>query len=390
MARAQNQQSEFAIEPCQSRKTALWGLCRSDGSDAPPVVAQTFDFVGSGSALFPARAEAGSPMGYIDRRGQWRVPPRFTSARSFSEGLGVVTDGNRSAAIDATGHAVIPWFDGLLYPFSQGRACFVPQGRIELGWLGRWRQRWFGRAGDDPYPAAWWKIEGRAGFMDTSGKVVMAPQFEPKLNFLVGGCGFGPAGFAAMRLDGQEGLIDRDGRWAVRPEYEYLGIVFSGNRKVVAMIADRMIERGWLLDTIERMDGFMGPDGDVRWRDTGGPREMPVAGGLVRSAVNYLLFPRWQQDLTRLEVSTAMLLAWLGSLALGAVAGMAVMRSRRGHQAFWWRLPLALGSAVLTVAVTFLLGLLSVAITAALLLGVAVLMVRAWRKSRRTARVSGA
>lgn len=372
------------VEPCQSRQTALWGLCRADGSNAPPVVGQTFDFIGAGTELFPARKAEGAPMGYIDASGLWRIPPRFLRAEAFSEGVAVVSDGPRSAAIAADGKIAIPWFDGLLYPVNQGLACFVPQGKIEPTFWGRARHKLLGGPGDDPYPAAWWHIQGKVGFMDAAGRTVIEPRFEPKLNFLVGGCGFGSAGYAAMRENGKEGLIDRSGRWIVQPEYDYLALVFSGNRKVVAMIADRTLAHGVFLDTVERFDGFMGPDGAVRWRETGPPHEATIAGGLVREFANWALFPRWQEDLTKEEVSSGTLVAWTGSIVLGCAAlafaaGLLRRRTRR-HLAVRWFVALLAGAA--TVATTFIGGLLSAYITVALLMAVAVMAFRAWTLSR--------
>jgi hypothetical protein len=372
------------VEPCQSRQTAQWGLCRSDGSNAPPVVAQNFDFIGAGSDLFPARLTPDGPAGYIDVKGRWTIQPQYRQAQPFSDGLAVVSDGKRSAAIDRHGALVVPWFDGLLYPFSQGLGCFVPGGLIELGPLGKLRKNLFGRSGDDPYPAAWWRIEGRAGFMDTAGRVVIPPRFEPKLNFLLAGCGFGSAGYAAMREKGHEGLIDRTGRWAVQPEYSYLGLAFSGNRKVVAVIADRVVEQGYFLNTVERVDGFMGPDGMVRWRETGPPREQVVAGGLMRSLMNALLFPRWQEDLLNQEPSSAILKAWLGSLLTAFTAGIALLGgpgARRRPMA--WRCFSAVLAGFAALAMAFLLGALSPYFTVVIVMFAAVGVVRLFRTGRR-------
>ena len=315
--------------------------------------------------MFPARRAAGTAMGYIDAGsvdGAWRIEPQFDEAGSFREGVAVVRKNGRSAAIDVSGATVVPWFDGLLYPASQGLMCFAPNGSIALNAAGRLRQKWLGKPGDDPFPSAWWRIDGKVGFMDVQGRVVIPPRFEPKLNFLLGGCGFGSAGYAAMRLDGKEGLIDRSGKWVVSPEYEYLGIVFSGNRKVVAVIADKLIDHGIFLDTVERLDGFMGPDGDMRWRETGPPRESVIAGGLVRAFVNHMLFPRWQQQLTNQDVSSRMLLAWVSSLLAALVAFAAVIAKQRHVAGRWLLAPLV---AALVLPLVFLLGLLSMYLLAA-------------------------
>lgn len=376
---------------CQNRQTALWGLCRVDGSAAPPVVAQRFAFIGAAGGgadtdRFPARLHAGDPAGFLDSLGNWAIKPKYTQARPYSEGLAVVSDGDRSAAIDRTGNIVVPWFNGLMYPFSQGLACVVPEGSIRLGLAGRVRQQFFSKPGEDIYGSPWWQIKGRVGFVDTAGRMAIAPRFEPKLNFLTGGCGFGPAGYAAMREDGKEGLIDRQGEWVVAPEYEYLGMVFSGNRKVVALIADRRIEAGLFLDTMERLDGSMVPGQPVRWRETGPLKEAAVSGGLGRALLNQMLFPRWQQQLLNDDVSSHTLAAWVGSVFLSLAAAAAIFRRMRRTNLVL-RVIVALTGGAATLAFTFLAGVITLYSTAVFVLLTFGMLIRSYRhkKTRRAA-----
>ncbi|MCZ2495767.1 hypothetical protein GN316_03255 [Xylophilus sp. Kf1] len=375
-----------ALAACQSRQTALFGLCRTDGTTAPPVAAQRFFFIGAAGMgaerdLFPARLKPTDPMGFIDATGRWVIEPRFSQAMRFTEGLAVVSDGGRSAAIDRKGATVVPWFDGLMYPFSQGLACVVPGGSIHLNLPGRLREKLFGPAGDDVYTSPWWRLEGKVGFVDATGRMAISPRFEPKLNFLKGGCGFSATGYAAMRQDGQEGLIDRTGQWVVEPQFQYLGIVFSGNRKVVALIADRLEHAGVILDTVERLDGRLVAGEPVRWRETGAPQETLIGGGLGRALVNQLLFPQWQRDLLNDDVSSRTLAAWTGSLALGVVAMAALLRRmRRRAVPVRWAVGLLAGTVV--VGVTFLAGAISLYSTAVLLAAAAIWMMVRWRRGR--------
>lgn len=339
------------------------------------------------SGRFPARAQPGDPMGYIDSTGSWAVEPQYRQALPFSEGLAVVSDGARSAAIDPEGKLVVPWFDGLMYSFSQGLACVVPDGSIRLGWPGRIREKLFGRPGDDPYGAPWWKLQGQVGFVDATGRMAIQPRFEPKLNFLIAGCGFSSAGYAAMRQGGKEGLIDTRGDWVVEPLYDYLGMVFSGNRKVVALIAERLVKPGIFLDTIERLDGSMVPGRSVRWRETGSTQEVVVSGGLARTLLNSVLFPRWQQDLLNEDVSSRTLTAWLGSLVLGIAAAVSVFRRFSLNAALKHtvlRTTVAVAGGVLAVALSFLAGLVTLYCTAGMLLIAAGMTARNWHR-RKTA-----
>ena len=387
---SRSEATSFVLGACQNRQTAQWGLCRTDGSAAPPIVAQRFSFIGAAGSgsdvdLFPAQERAGDPMGYLDSNGDWAVKPQFRQALPFTEGLAVVSDGVRSAAIDRQGKFVVPWFDGLMYPFSKGLACVVPDGSIRLGWPGRIRQKLLGRPGDDPYAAPWWKLKGRVGFVDATGRMAIQPRFEPRLNFLMAGCGFSSAGYAAMRQAGKEGLIDTRGDWVIEPRYDYLGMVFSGNRKVVALIAERTVKPGIFLDTIERLDGSMVPGKPVRWREAGLTQEVMVSGGLARSLLNSFLFPRWQQDLLNDDVSSRTLAAWLGSLALGVAAAVSVFRrfslpGAAGHSLL--RTAAALFVGVSAIALSFLAGLVSLYCTAGLLLITAAMTVRKWQRKK--------
>jgi len=55
-----------------------------------------------------ALAESGGTWGYLDRNGEWAVPPRWDAARPFVDGLARVFEGNtidgyRSHYIDRDG-----------------------------------------------------------------------------------------------------------------------------------------------------------------------------------------------------------------------------------------------------------------------------------------------
>ena len=372
------------VAPCQNRLTALWGLCRADGSDGPPVVEQKYLSIGPGgtgseSQVFPARLAAGDLSGYLNAEGGWAIQPRFPVAMPFSDGLAVVSDGSNAAAIDAAGVISVPWFEGLLFPFREGLACSVPRGSIRLTILGEWRKRWFG--GDETsYSAAWWRLLGKTGFVDKSGKMVIPAQFEPKLNYLFASCGFNAMGYAAMRFDGRDGLIDRQGKWVIQPQFDYLGMVFSGNRKILALVAEHNIKKGILLDSVERLDGAVDSKGNVSWRDAAPAREVPVAGGLARTFVNLILFPKWQQDLLNDDISFSTLIAWAGSLCMGAVAAASLLRRaslKKSGRILYFGMSACL--TVVTVVVTFLLGVLSLYATAVLGVAFALMAWRSWR-----------
>jgi hypothetical protein len=373
------------VAPCQNQSTALWGLCRDDGSDGPPVMEQRYYSIGPAgtgaeSRLFPARLLPNDLSGYLNAAGQWVIKPQYRIAMPFTDGLAVVSDGVNSAAVDSAGRMAVDWFEGLLFPFREGLACAVPRGSIRLSVLGEWRRRLFGHGDEKTYAAPWWHLQGKTGYVNSTGKMVIAPQYDPKLNYLFASCGFNSMGYAAMRLDGKDGLIDRQGNWVIPPRFEYLGIVFSGNRKVLAVVAEHTLKKGIFLDTVERMDGSVSPQATVVWRDPEPAREVPVAGGLARTGLNLLLFPKWQQDLLNDDVSSHTLSAWVGSLYLGAAAALGIWRSgrRRGFNRLFI-FAVAAAVAATTVIATFLAGIISLYATAAFIAGVFLWKWRRWR-----------
>lgn len=58
------------------------------------------------------------------------------------------------------------------------------------------------------------------GYIDTTGKVVIAPQYEMAGKFM--------GNKAVVQFAGKSGIIDRQGNWLLKPEYEALGMLDNG------------------------------------------------------------------------------------------------------------------------------------------------------------------
>ena len=115
-------------------------------------------------------------VGYLNRRGEWAIPPRFNSAGTFSEGLAPVKLGEKFGYIDKTGKVVIePQFDEAI-EFSEGLA------RI--------------------------RIERSYGFIDRAGVLRIRPRFNSATSFR------GAAALASM--EDYQGYIDRNGEFIRR------------------------------------------------------------------------------------------------------------------------------------------------------------------------------
>jgi hypothetical protein len=167
--------------------------------------------------------EPAEKEGYIDVQGNGVIPPRFNNARSFSCGRAQV----RGGYIDKTGKLVIA-IDGSridhYQDFSDGLAHFE-DGR-----------------GDD----------NRAGFIDTTGAVVIRQEFRLALRFSEGLA-------AATRPDDSWGYIDRTGRWVIRPSFDGAASFKGGLARVQNDRKDGRIKVGyvnrrgrWVFDWEER------------------------------------------------------------------------------------------------------------------------------------------
>lgn len=129
-----------------------------------------------------ARVGYGEKAGFIDRKGQVRVPIEFRRAHRFSEGMASVEDmRGRWGFVGSDGRVVMePRFDSAS-GFSEGMALI----------------------GQD----------GKSGFVDREGKIVIAPQFDAAGSF--------EGGTAFVRKGEQGMLIDKEGRVRLTVDRRY-------------------------------------------------------------------------------------------------------------------------------------------------------------------------
>jgi len=128
-----------------------------------------------------APVKVGNKWGFMNRKGEYPIPPQFDEVGFFSEGLVAVKVGTKWGFVDGKGKWVIPpGFDGVGY-FSEGLA-----------------------------PA---KIGERWGFIDKKGETVIKPQFqdEPTPFFF---------GEAMIKVGGRNEYIDGGGRRIKNPVKE--------------------------------------------------------------------------------------------------------------------------------------------------------------------------
>ncbi|MBK7709080.1 MAG: WG repeat-containing protein [Acidobacteria bacterium] len=78
----------------------------------------------------------------------------------------------------------------------------------------------FGQTKDKAMPLFWIREEGKYGYIDKTGKIVIAPQFENTMGF--------NEGLAATKLGGKYGYIDTKGKWVIKPQFEFTYMFSDG------------------------------------------------------------------------------------------------------------------------------------------------------------------
>ncbi|MGJ5813444.1 WG repeat-containing protein [Paludibaculum fermentans] len=141
-----------------------------------------------------ARADDGK-FGFIDRQGSIVIPPRFSYADEFHEGLSTVCleechDFSRAkhAVINRHGHIAFPVTTESVGDFSAGLASF--------------------------------RVGEHYGFLDRTGRVAIAPQYQYVGDF--------HDGLARVQQGWQWGYIDTTGRQVIPPQFRSVGDFSEG------------------------------------------------------------------------------------------------------------------------------------------------------------------
>jgi hypothetical protein len=120
--------------------------------------------------------------GFIDTKGNYLIEPIFDQAEAFSEGLANVAFGGKSGYVDKNGNYVI----GLVFEeFDRGRFS------------------------DGLVPA---RVGEKWGYINKKGEFVIPPEYEWTINFY--------EGLGMVKKDGKWGFMDTTGKFVIEPIYE--------------------------------------------------------------------------------------------------------------------------------------------------------------------------
>ena len=163
--------------------------------------------------------------GYIDSKGEFKIPPKYADCRSFSEGFASVSaNGGKWGFIDTNGNEVIsPKYDEA-YEFHEGLAGvaigqalgFINKAGEEVITTKYGYARKFDKgmaltclATDEFMPEATNVPKMKCGFIDKNGNEVIALKYDS--NYVVYGLGVFTGDFALVSLDDKLFYIDRNG-----------------------------------------------------------------------------------------------------------------------------------------------------------------------------------
>jgi len=165
----------------------MWGFINPSGELTIPAVYSEVGYSGFSDGLTAVRT--GDMWGFIDTSGNEIVPPQYQGLLSgaphnyyrFSEGLAAVSLGGKWGYISTSGEVVINFrFNTWVGDFSEGLAA-VPSDNF------------------------------KAGFIDPTGQMVIAPIYDEVYDF--------SEGLAAVVFDSQWGIIDKQGILMLLPQY---------------------------------------------------------------------------------------------------------------------------------------------------------------------------
>ena len=149
-----------------------------------------------------APAATGGTWGYIDTTGKWAIDPQFEWADQFADGLAAVRVAGRMGYIDRRGKFVVnPQYD-LAHEFSDGYGTVMNSGRF--------------------------------GIIDAKGRVVFEARFADSLGL------FGD-GLVAVKTDDGWGFIDTTGKMVISPQFDWAGTFDQGLARVTVLGKDAYV-----------------------------------------------------------------------------------------------------------------------------------------------------
>ena len=201
-----------------------------------------------------AMAGKGTMFGYIDKTGKFAIEPKYFTAYPFFQGVARVERKRDAMAlpsisyIDKTGKEVTPadqqcidFTDGIFlanngkYDKSR-RSYYLRKDGTRLSDAEYEDARVFseGLAAVAPHFAGGYPDNSAYGYIDTTGKLVIKPQYDISGNNLAGNFRNGRAVVSHTKLgplgnyEHLDGIINKEGAWILKPKYSHISAYCDG------------------------------------------------------------------------------------------------------------------------------------------------------------------
>jgi hypothetical protein len=185
--------------------------------------------------------------GYIDETGNIVISNKFDMAEPFSGGIAHVSIDNKWGFIDSNGDFLVtPKYlfiagnhsNGLSLVFDKHHFKYVDRYGKQLFEVSQIEKAQYFSEG-----FARVTIKGRAGYINTEGKVIIEPRFDDAVEF--------SDGMASVKLSGKWGFIDRIGNLVIKPQFSSAAFFKNGLAKVFVN---------------DELSGYIDKKGEYVWR----------------------------------------------------------------------------------------------------------------------------
>ena len=187
--------SDFMLDCAFVKTDDKFALIDTCGKELTPPIFDTYEFIDQFAEGLNA-VKTGGKWGFINKNGQWAIPAQYDNAANFRSGLASVYNAPDDYFINPKGKIVYPpLFDEWLYHPGDG-TCIA------------------------------FKKEGKYGFADSTGRIIIQPQYETAYSF--------SEGLAYVTDDNHgTGFINMQGEYVIPPKYEFNGPVYCQEGRVI-------------------------------------------------------------------------------------------------------------------------------------------------------------
>lgn len=250
------------VESRDSSDRRVYGYIDSTGREVIPPVFLSAERFCNGNGLVSYNTGKAIAFGFVNQAGKRINSREYSYARSFSEGLAAVKEGELYGFIDISGRQVIPFKYSYVGDFSEGLAAVSLNERYGF----------IDKTGKEVIPLMYQscnsfsenlatvKSGGKYGFINHEGKIVISPQFLFAYNFSMGVAivihpeqkmmlinktgqpvssarydnilKFSEEGVAVVKNNNKYGVINKSGMEVAPVKYDQIGYFINGYASV--------------------------------------------------------------------------------------------------------------------------------------------------------------